>query len=112
MVIAGLCALAPNGRAQSSDQNLPTPVLNNEITGKIKPLDLGDPRLTRHFYAFEGSPGDLLITIDSKNLNGDIDVFTAVTFRPDEDDCLCVFAITRSRCRNLPADASNFDSAR
>jgi hypothetical protein len=82
MVIAGLCAVAPNGRAQSSDPTLPTPVLNNEITGKIKPLDLGDPRLTRHFYAFEGSPGDLLITIDSKNLNGDIDVFTAVTFRP------------------------------
>lgn len=82
MVIAGLCALAPNARAQSSDQSLPTPVLNNEINGKIKPLDLGDPRATRHFYAFEGSPGDLLITIDSKNLNGDIDVFTAVTFRP------------------------------
>ncbi|HWP53391.1 MAG TPA: hypothetical protein VN476_04610 [Pyrinomonadaceae bacterium] len=82
MVIAGLCAVAPNARAQSSDQSLPTPVLNNEINGKIKPLDLGDPRATRHFYAFEGSPGDLLITIDSKNLNGDIDVFTAVTFRP------------------------------
>ena len=82
MVVAGLCAVAPNGRAQSSDQSLPTPVLNNEITGKIKPLDLGDARATRHFYAFEGSPGDLLFTIDSKNLNGDIDVFTAVTFRP------------------------------
>jgi hypothetical protein len=82
MVIAGLCAVAPNSRAQSSDQSLPTPVLNNEINGKIKPLDLGDPRATRHFYAFEGSPGDLLITIDSKNLNGDIDVFTSVTFRP------------------------------
>jgi len=82
MVIAGLCAVAPNGRAQSSDQSLPTPILNNEINGRIKPLDLGDPRATRHFYAFEGSPGDLLITIDSKNLNGDIDVFTAVTFRP------------------------------
>jgi len=82
MVIAGLCAVAPKGRAQSSEQSLPTPVLNNEITGKIKSLDLGDSRLTRHFYAFEGTPGDLLITIDSKNLNGDIDVFTAVTFRP------------------------------
>jgi hypothetical protein len=38
--------------------------------------------LTRHFYAFEGNPGDGLITMDSKNLNGDIDIFTAVTFRP------------------------------
>jgi len=82
MVLAALCAVAPNGLAQSSDQSLPTPVLSNEITGRIKALDLGDPRSTRHFYAFEGSPGDLLITIDSKNLNGDIDVFTAVTFRP------------------------------
>lgn len=82
MVLAGLCAVAPNCLAQSSEQALPTPILTNEITGKIKPLDLGDARLTRHYYAFEGSPGDLLITIDSKNLNGDIDVFTAITFRP------------------------------
>ncbi len=82
LVFAGLCAVAPNCAAQSSDQSLPTPILTNEISGRIKPLDLGDPRLTRHFYAFEGSPGDLLITIDSKNLNGDIDIFTAITFRP------------------------------
>ena len=68
--------------AQSTDQSLPTPVLSNEINGRIAALDLGDSRLTRHFYAFEGNPGDLLITMDSKNLNGDIDIFTAVTFRP------------------------------
>ncbi|HEU5238459.1 MAG TPA: hypothetical protein VFU37_15110 [Pyrinomonadaceae bacterium] len=68
--------------AQSTEQSLPTPVLSNEINGKIKALDLGDPRLTRHYYAFEANPGDLLITVDSKNLNGDIDIFTAVTFRP------------------------------
>ena len=67
---------------QSADQNLPTPILSNEISGKIAPLDLGDPRVTRHFYAFEGTPGDVLITIESKNLNGDMDIFTAVTFRP------------------------------
>jgi hypothetical protein len=68
--------------AQSVDQNLPSAVLANEITGKISPLDLGDPRVTRHFYAFEGNPGDLLITMESRNLNGDMDIFTAVTFRP------------------------------
>jgi len=45
-------------------------------------LDVGDPRSTRHFYAFAGSPGDLLITVDSANLNGDVDVFTAITYRP------------------------------
>lgn len=73
---------AATGLGQSSDQSLPTPVLLNEIAAKIAPLDLGDARLTRHFYAFEGIPGDLLITINSRNLNGDMDVFTAVTFRP------------------------------
>ncbi|HBB98991.1 MAG TPA: hypothetical protein DC054_26740 [Blastocatellia bacterium] len=67
---------------QSSDQSLPTPVLSNEISGKIVALDVGDPRATRHFYAFAAKPGDLLITVDSANLNGDVDVFTAITFRP------------------------------
>ena len=67
---------------QSSDQSLPTPVLSNEISGKIVALDVGDPRATRHFYAFAANAGDLLITVDSTNLNGDIDVFTAITFRP------------------------------
>jgi hypothetical protein len=68
--------------AQSTDQALPTPILSNDINGKIVALDVGDPRATRHFYAFAASPGDLLVTVDSKNLNGDIDVFTAITFRP------------------------------
>jgi len=77
-----LCAFAPAVCGQSSDQSLPTAVLANEINGRIGALDLGDARLTRHFYAFEGTPGDLLITIDNKNLNGDVDIFTAVTFRP------------------------------
>lgn len=77
VLVAGGSALG-----QSSDQSLPTPVLSNQVEAKISPLDLGDARLTRHFYAFEGRPGDLLITINSRNLNGDMDVFTAVTFRP------------------------------
>jgi hypothetical protein len=77
-----LCAITPVVFGQSSDQSLPAAVLANEINGRITALDLGDARLTRHFYAFEGTPGDLLITIDSKNLNGDMDIFTAVTLRP------------------------------
>jgi hypothetical protein len=77
-----LIAFVQTVTAQSTDQSLPTPVLSNEINGKIAALDLGDPRLTRHFYAFEGVPGDLLVTLSSQNLNGDIDVFTAITFRP------------------------------
>lgn len=55
---------------------------SNGVEAKIGALDLGDSRLTRHFYAFEGTPGDLVISINSRNLNGDMDVFTAVTFRP------------------------------
>lgn len=82
LALALLCVCFPATFGQSSDQSLPTPVLGNEINGRIAPLDLGDPRSTRHYYAFEGNPGDLLITVESKNLNGDIDVFTAITFRP------------------------------
>jgi hypothetical protein len=77
-----LLAIARTAAAQSTDQSLPTPVLSNEINGRIGALDLGDPRVTRHFYAFEGVPGDLLVTLSSRNLNGDIDIFTAITFRP------------------------------
>jgi hypothetical protein len=76
------CAVAQVVSAQSTDQSLPTPVLSNDVNGKIVALDVGDPRATRHFYALAGSPGDLIVTVDSKNLDGDIDVFTAITFRP------------------------------
>src|SRR5688572_19910843 len=68
--------------AQSLDVGAPTPVRSNTVTGRIAARDLGDSRLTDHYYAFTGIPGDLLITIQSTNLNGDLDVFTAVTLRP------------------------------
>lgn len=68
--------------AQSLDVGAPTPVRSNTVTGRIAARDLGDSRLTDHYYAFTGVPGDLLITIQSTNLNGDLDVFTAVTLRP------------------------------
>jgi hypothetical protein len=68
--------------AQSLDVGAPTPVRSNTVDGKIVARDLGDSRLTDHYYRFTGTPGDLLITIHSTNLNGDLDVFTAVTLRP------------------------------
>jgi len=68
--------------AQSIDPNVPSPVRTNSITGRIAARDLGDARLTDHYYAFTGTPGDLLITVNSTNLNGDVDVFTAGTLRP------------------------------
>lgn len=67
---------------QSVDVGSPTPVRSNTVRGKIVARDLGDSRLTDHYFAFTGTPGDLLITIQSTNLNGDLDVFTAVTLRP------------------------------
>lgn len=81
-VVAVLLLPTQVSNAQSNDQTLPTAVLTNEINGTIPALDVGDSRLTRHYYAFEATPGDLAITVNSRNLNGDVDVFTAVTFRP------------------------------
>jgi hypothetical protein len=68
--------------AQSTDINAPLPVRANEVNAVIEARDLGDSRLTDHFYAFIGTPGDLLITLDSSNMDGDVDVFTAVGLRP------------------------------
>jgi hypothetical protein len=82
LMVLGLCSMAGLVRAQSSDIGMPSPVRTNELTGTISARDIGDPRLTDHYYAFTGTPGDLLITIDSRNLNGDIDVFTSTGLRP------------------------------
>jgi hypothetical protein len=68
--------------AQSTDIAWPSPVRSNEVRATIPARDLGDPRVTDHFYAFTGNPGDVLITVDSRNLNGDIDVFTFSGMRP------------------------------
>ncbi|MEN3325273.1 MAG: hypothetical protein V7638_80 [Acidobacteriota bacterium] len=77
LLLAVACA-----SAQSIDPNAPSPVRSNSVTGRIAARDLGDARLTDHYYALTGTPGDLLITVNSTNLNGDIDVFTATTLRP------------------------------
>ena|SRR5678815_2578070 len=69
-------------QAQSLDPAIPAPVRSNQLTGRIAPRDLGDSRLTDHYFAFTGTPGDLVITVKSSNLNGDIDIFTAGTLRP------------------------------
>lgn len=68
--------------AQSLDPNTPAPVRENSVTGRIVARDIGDSRMTNHYFAFTGTPGDLLITVQTQNLNGDIDVFTAGTLRP------------------------------
>ncbi|MGI8564898.1 MAG: hypothetical protein ACR2LZ_00290 [Pyrinomonadaceae bacterium] len=69
-------------RGQSTDVGFPTPVVSNEIVGRIAPRDLGDARLTRYFYAFTGREGDLVITVESANIDGAVDLFTGSTLRP------------------------------
>jgi hypothetical protein len=81
-IITFVMFVASSAAAQSLDPNAPSPVRNNAVTGRIAARDLGDSRLTDHYYALTGTPGDLLITVQSSNLNGDIDVFTAGTLRP------------------------------
>ena len=71
-----------DARAQSSDQNFPTPVTTNEITGIIKARDIGDSRLTTYFYAFDGVQGDIFINVVTKNLSGDIDIFAVDGLKP------------------------------
>ena len=77
-----LIVLAAPALAQSTDVEAPTPIGSTEISGSISPRDVGDPRLTRYFYAFTGTPGDLVLTVESKNLNGDVDIFVAGSLRP------------------------------
>ncbi len=67
---------------QSSDQNFPTPITTNEINGQIRARDVGDPRLTRYFYVFDGGQGDIFVNVVTKNFAGDIDVFMAESLRP------------------------------
>jgi hypothetical protein len=68
--------------AQSTDQNLPTPVSTNQLSGEIKARDIGDSRLTTYFYVFNGNRGDIFVNVVTNNLNGDIDIFTSEGLRP------------------------------
>ncbi len=68
--------------AQSRDQMYPTAITSTELSGVIKARDIGDPRLTSYYYAFEGTQGDIFINVVAKNFSGDIDVFTQDTLRP------------------------------
>ena len=79
LLLFGTCATM---RAQSGDASYPTPVFAGEVNGHIAPRDVGDSRRTRHFYTFRGTEGDLVVQLETSQLIGDVDVFTATTFRP------------------------------
>lgn len=68
--------------SQSINQNFPTSVTTNEISGNIRARDVGDARLTTYFYAFSGAQGDVFINVLTANLNGSIDIFTIDNLRP------------------------------
>ena len=68
--------------SQSRDQNFPTRVTSNEISGVIPARDIGDARSTSYFYTFDGGQGDIFVNVVTKNLTGDIDIFTADSIQP------------------------------
>jgi len=82
LLLALLALTFGSSYAQSGEATAPTPISANDLSGTIAARDIGDSRFTHHYYAFSGNPGDVLITVQSKNLNGDVDVFTAGTLRP------------------------------
>lgn len=82
LVMLSVYLMANEAYGQSADIATPSPIRSNQVIGTISARDIGDPRLTDHYYAFVGTPGDVLITVDSRNLNGDIDVFTSTGLRP------------------------------
>jgi hypothetical protein len=80
--IVALLFIASEAAAQSTNQDYPTPVTSNEISGTIPARDVGDARLTSYFYQFDGDQGDLFINIVTRNFTGDIDLFTLSGLRP------------------------------
>ncbi|MGH9943697.1 MAG: hypothetical protein ACRD9R_15225 [Pyrinomonadaceae bacterium] len=82
LAVMGVGAAFGVAVAQSSELDAPTPVVSSVVEGRVAPLDVGDARVTRHFYTFGGARGDLVVSVESDNLDGDIDLFTAGTLRP------------------------------
>lgn len=82
VAVVSIFLFSLTARAQSTNQNFPTAVTSNEISGTIKARDIGDARLTSYFYTFNGNQGDVFINVVTKNLDGDIDVFAVDGLRP------------------------------
>lgn len=80
--IASIFLFLVSAAGQSTLADHPTPITSNSISGSIPSRDLGDARLTTHYFWFEGGQGDLFINLVAKNLSGDIDVFIQNGMRP------------------------------
>jgi len=61
LLLAMLAAGVVN--AQSEDQDNPTPLTSNVITGE------GDGKATTYYYSFTAGPGDVKVTVDGKTDN-------------------------------------------
>jgi hypothetical protein len=87
----------PRLPARNRPLDFPTPVTGDEISGVITARDIGDsgdPPL----YMLSGTTGDLTLSVEYTNLDGDIDVFTASNMRP-----LAKIGTTRSVNRAVSA---------
>jgi hypothetical protein len=82
IVVAAVLLFGAAAFGQSSDQSFPTPITESELSGSIRARDIGDGRVTTHFYAFDGAQGDIFVNVVTKNFSGDIDVFTADSLKP------------------------------
>ena len=82
LALFGAVILVSASFAQSTDLEFPTPVSSDQIAGRIRARDIGDSRLTTHYFVFETGTGDVLLNIETSNLNGDIDVYTAGSLKP------------------------------
>jgi len=57
-------------------------VTASEISASIRARDIGDSRLTTHFWTFDGRQGDIFINVVTQNFSGDIDVYQASDLKP------------------------------
>lgn len=85
-LMAAICifctAAIHQAAGQSTLQDYPTPVTTNEIKGVINARNIGDSRLTTHYYVFDGSQGDIFVNVNTTNFAGDIDIFIEQGLRP------------------------------
>lgn len=80
LIVVGFLTI--NSTGQSSDVNFPAPVTESEVSSTIKARDIGDSRLTTHYWAFDGTQGDIFINVVTQNFSGDINVYQASDLKP------------------------------
>jgi hypothetical protein len=80
LILVAVFAITSVG--QSSEQNFPTPVTESEVSSSIRARDIGDPRLTTHYWVFDGQQGDIFINVTTQNFSGDINIYQASDLKP------------------------------